>query len=86
MNTDLIRSFIVCCRNHSNTNRKNTNGVLSDAQHWEAVQFGADGRDIISMSALDIQSIFELDANLSTMIFWFISDQLTAHLPRTRPQ
>ncbi len=77
MNTDLIRSFIICCHNHTS--------VKSDhAQLWHTVDFGADGRDIISMSASDIQNIFELDSDLSAMLFWFISDQLTAHLPNTR--
>ncbi len=76
MSSDLIRSFVICCNNDTADKR-------DYAERWGTADFGVDGRDIISMSAADIQSIFELDANMSAMIFSFISDQLTAHLPNT---
>ena len=48
------------------------------------VDTGPDGRDIISMSALEIQRAFGIDVDLSELLFEFISGHLTARLPNQR--
>ena len=72
-----IGPFIDCCVS-----------LLSPRHRAENIPFSchddADGRDIISMSAADMQHLFCIDLNISSVIVSFISWRLTAHLPGRR--
>ena len=72
-----VQLFLVCC----------SEAVYPDKQlpnNSHVNDSGADGRDIISMSAVDMETIFHIDATLSRMIRSFITRQLTASPPQIR--
>ncbi len=76
MNSTDVRSFVWCCY------ESNSHGHHSFST--EITEVGPDGRDLLSMSASEIQSAFGIPWTISLLIKKFIDRQLTSFLPRRR--
>jgi hypothetical protein len=74
-----INAFISCCNERFIAERN-----FSQSQYSTSAGEVVDGRDIISMSALDIKKAFDIDASLAWKIYSFISRTLTAQIRVSR--
>ena len=79
MNSTDVRSFVECCHESISVDQRRDFSM-------EDIVVGPDGRDVISMSAGELQSAFRIPLNISLLINKFISRQLTAQLPNRRYQ
>jgi hypothetical protein len=77
MNSSDVRFFVQCCHESSSSNGHHSVST-------EKKEIGPDGRDLLSMSASEIQVAFEIHSTMSLLIRKFIDRQLTSFLPERR--